>query len=132
MSKKPSFLFVYGTLMKGFKNPTARHLHQTQEFIGEGFFPGLIFKVRFYPGAVYLPEAETKVYGHLFKITQNRDELFNRLDQYEGVGPQFPKPNEFIREIIPVNFDGKQQPAYSYLFNKPYNQYPLISSGNFS
>ncbi|MEQ8524563.1 gamma-glutamylcyclotransferase family protein [Gracilimonas sp.] len=129
---KTNLLFVYGTLMKGFENPVARHLHSTQNFLGEAYFPGLLFKVSFYPGAVCIPDSENKVYGHLFKITQNQKQLLQKLDDYEGIGTQFKQPNEFKRDVIPVFFKGQSLTAYTYLFNAPYNQYPVITSGRFS
>ena len=98
-------LFVYGTLMKGCDNPVARYLHSTQTFIGEGYFPGILFQVSFYPGAEY---------------------------DYEGIGSQFNLPNEFKREIIPVVIEGDTIPAYTYLFNNSYSQFPAIASGRFS
>lgn len=129
---KTDRLFVYGTLMKGFRNPVARHLHSTQHFLGEAYFPGLIFKVSFYPGAVYLPESETKVFGHLFKITQNKKQLLQKLDEYEGIGTQLEQPDEFRRDVVPVFFNGETIHAYTYLFNTSYNQYPVLTSGRFS
>jgi gamma-glutamylcyclotransferase (GGCT)/AIG2-like uncharacterized protein YtfP len=132
MKKEPNKLFVYGTLMKGCDNPVARYLHSTQTFIGEGYFPGILFEVSFYPGAVYLPDSKNKVYGHLFEVKQNKEELLQKLDDYEGIGSQFNLPNEFKREVIPVAIDGKTVSAYTYLFNTSYSQYPAIASGRFS
>ena len=129
---KTDRLFVYGTLMKGFRNPVARYLHATQEFLGEASFSGFLFKISFYPGAVFVPEAESNVFGHLFKIVQNRESLFQKLDDYEGIGTNYSQPNEFRREIINVSFDGNIVTAYSYLFNSTYEKYPLISSGKFN
>jgi gamma-glutamylcyclotransferase (GGCT)/AIG2-like uncharacterized protein YtfP len=132
MDKETDLLFVYGTLMKGFDNPTAQYLHSTQEFLGEASFPGLLFKVSFYPGAVFLPVASSMVHGHLFKIVDNQEELFQQLDDYEGIGSHYPKPHDFKREVIPVYFNGQEVEALSYLFNTSYDHYPVISTGKFS
>lgn len=126
-----SYLFVYGTLKKGFTNPTAQYLHSTQRFIGEAFFPGKLFKVSFYPGAVYLPDFESNVHGHLFEIVSHPDELFKRLDEYEVVGQEFESPHEFRKEVIPIHYSEKTVQALTYLFNIAYDRYPLIPSGLF-
>lgn len=124
-------LFVYGTLKKGFENETAQYLQSTQIFLGKGYFPGLLFQVSFYPGAVYVPNGKTVVYGHFFKIIQHKDELIARLDRYEGVGPEFSQPNEYIRRVIPVTYENKKVKALTYLYNLPFSEYPVIENGVF-
>lgn len=126
------FLFVYGTLKKGFQNETASYLHSTQEFAGSGFFYGVMVRISYYPGAVYLPEKESKVHGHLFRIRDQKEDLFARLDFYEGVGDQFAKPGEFIRSVVPVFMDEKKIPAYTYLLNKDHRVFQQIESGHFT
>ncbi|SMO93946.1 gamma-glutamylcyclotransferase family protein [Gracilimonas mengyeensis] len=131
MASDPVHLFVYGTLKIGCKNPTARFLHSTQKHVGKAHFPGKLFRVSFYPGAVYVPESDNKVYGDLFEITSQRERLFSVLDEYEGIGNTFDAAQEFKRKTIPVHYQGEQIPTLSYLFDQDYSSYPLIESGNF-
>jgi|AntRauTorckE6833_2_1112554.scaffolds.fasta_scaffold19460_4 gamma-glutamylcyclotransferase (GGCT)/AIG2-like uncharacterized protein YtfP len=131
MNREIDLLFVYGTLMKGFTNPVARHLHSTQVFLGEASFPGILFHVSFYPGAVHVPEATSLVHGHLFKIVNNQEELFRKLDAYEGIGGEYDAPHEFKKAVIPIHFSGKTIEAATYLYNTSYDHYPIIPSGDF-
>lgn len=130
-TQDPDYLFVYGTLKKGFNNALANELSSSQTFMGEGFFPGQLFSVSFFPGAVYIPESTEKVYGQVFKLTQNKDELIAALDHYEGYLPDQPEASEFKRAIIPINLGQKVISAFVYLYNKDYSTHTPIPSGTF-
>lgn len=130
--KPPHYLFVYGTLRKGFDNEVACHLHRMQTYVGLGNFPGKLFRISFYPGAVYLPKSDSMVQGDLFKITTKPTSLFSILDEYEGVGSNYPGQPEFERKQIPINFDQQQIHAHCYLFRGDHSKYPLLPSGIFS
>ncbi|MDR9415873.1 MAG: gamma-glutamylcyclotransferase family protein [Gracilimonas sp.] len=130
--KSSTFLFVYGTLKRGFNNQVAEHLHRTQTFVGEGSFPGKLFKISFYPGAVYQPKASTKVYGDLFQITEHADSLFSLLDDYEGIHPNEPETAEFKREIIPIHCKQELIFAHCYVYKGDYSELSIIKSGVFT
>ena len=53
MEAQSPYLFVYGTLMREFENPFATQLRARATFIAEGFFQGKLYRVSWYPGAVY-------------------------------------------------------------------------------
>ncbi|MEZ4934962.1 MAG: gamma-glutamylcyclotransferase family protein [Saprospiraceae bacterium] len=111
------FIFVYGTLKRGHKNPVARHFHLHAEWIGTGKFAGTIKHLGEYPAAIFDPAAESFVHGEIFKMNDPFS-LLKILDHYEGIGPEFPLPHEYIRATCPVTMEGKTIDCWVYLFNR--------------
>lgn len=115
--KMNPFIFVYGTLKRGHENPVAQHFHSHAAWIGEGKFSGVIKDLGEYPGAIFDPSAMSFVHGEIFKMNDPFS-LLKVLDQYEGIGPDFLQPHEYIRTTCPVTMDGKTIDCWVYLFNR--------------
>jgi len=130
MHANADFLFTYGTLMNGFANPFAQRLHSLSTFAGPGSFPGLLYKISWYPGALFDEKSETRVYGELYRIT-DKETLLAELDEYEDVFEDEAK-SLYLRKIIPVQmYDGTIIPSWVYLYNQDTNGLEQIKSGNF-
>ena len=129
---KSDYLFVYGTLLKGFNSYMSKFLDKNSEFVGEGYFNGKLFKVSWYPGAVLSKIASERVYGHIFKI-HDHIKTFKILDDYEGVGEASTEyPNEYRRELIETFLnDGTILRTWVYLYNNPTDHLRLIASGDY-
>ena len=67
MTQNPDYLFVYGTLRPPFVNAFAHFLRQNSQFIGEATFPGLLFDLGDYPGAICKTDVTTQVQGTLLQ-----------------------------------------------------------------
>ncbi len=131
MNTTSDYLFVYGTLRPGFDNAFAQYLRQRSRYVGEGSFPGLLYDLGNYPGAVYQDDSATLVVGSIYDISKNRDAILTYLDYYEGVGPEFEAPTEYIRTIIPVISNDNTFASWIYIYNHPTNGKPLILSGDY-
>src|ERR1700738_1005670 len=97
-------LFVYGTLMRGFDHPMAKLLSRSADFIGQARCRGRLYLVKHYPGLVLSDAPADIVFGELYRL-RARDELLGEFDMYEACGEGFPKPTEYIRQMLPVALD---------------------------
>ena len=130
MTSEAVYLFTYGTLMHGFSNPFAQRLHTLSTFSGKGSFPGTLYKIDWYPGAVYEAENQHRIYGEVYKITAP-EILFPELDEYEDVFEDAEK-SLYLRKIIPVLMsDGLALNCYTYIYNQDVSNLEIIKSGNF-
>lgn len=125
------YLIVYGTLRPAFSNPFARYLRQYSQYVGEVSFPGQLFDLGTYPGAIFLPHSPTNVYGSLYNVSQHKHPLLTYLDDYEGIGEQFEQPQEYVRIIIPIDWAGKTGCCWFYQYNRPIDSKKRIESGDY-
>lgn len=130
MHPNPDFLFTYGTLMQGFQNPFAQRLHTSSTFEGKGSFPGLLYKISWYPGAVYDEKSESSVFGEVYQLT-GKALLLPELDDYEDVLEDEEK-SLYLRKIIPIRMqDGSVLPCWVYLYNQDTTDLEKIETGDF-
>ncbi len=130
-----SCIFVYGTLRQGYENPHARRLRAMAKFLGTATMRGELYLCTGgafpYPAARYLPEAETLVVGEIYDL-HHGEEILHELDRYEGVGPEFPEPQEYVRVIVSVLWNGRPCVTWCYLANHPLASSNRIPSGDFT
>ncbi|MBR0870267.1 gamma-glutamylcyclotransferase [Bradyrhizobium tropiciagri] len=124
-------LFVYGTLMRGFDHPMAKLLSANADFVGAAQCRGRLFLVKHYPGLVLSDDPADIVHGELFRL-RARDAMLGEFDMYEACGEGFPPPTEYVRQMMQVTLaDGSVREAWTYLYNWPVTDLPLIASGRF-
>lgn len=131
MIQNPDYLLVYGTLRPPFTNEAAQFLYQHSCYLGEATFPGLLFDMGSYPGAIYRAQAATQVQGTLYNIGAKKAAILYYLDDYEGIGSHYALPHEYIRTVITARFNKEQVDCWIYLFNLPTAQKQLITSGDY-
>ncbi len=125
------YLFVYGTLMRGFDHPMAQLLSQAADFIGEARCRGRLYLVKHYPGLVLSDDANDIVFGELFRLRRPLESL-REFDMYEACGEGFAEPTEYVRRMLQVTLDGGAvSEAWTYLYNWPVDRLPRIASGRF-
>lgn len=132
MNPNPDFLIVYGTLRPPFDNLFAQYLRQRGRCVGEGTFAGQVFDMSGYPGAIYQATSGSRVCGTVFNISNQKAAILTYLDYYEGVGEQFDQPTEFVRAVVPVEFNEQTADCWVYLYNLPTDVKPVIESGNYA
>ncbi|GAB3895376.1 hypothetical protein GCM10028803_11830 [Larkinella knui] len=98
----------------------AHTLRQNSRLIGPGFFPGLVYDLGTYPGAVYDPSSGSHVHGEIYSVPET---LLPTLDEYEG--------DEYVRTIVPVETATGFIDCLVYLFNQPTDSFPPIASGRY-
>lgn len=125
------YIFVYGSLRKGFSSPVRSVLDDHAEFIGEAIFQGKLYQIDWYPGVVSSGESNDIVYGEVYKIIEEKVVL-STLDRYEGCTPLDPKPHAFVRKKMPIQLkkDGERM-AWIYLYNLPVDDKVYIPSGDY-
>lgn len=130
MAADTKFLFTYGTLMRGFPNPFAQRLHSLSTFEGSGTFPGSLYKISWYPGAIYDEDADSQVYGEIYRL-EEKEILLKELDEYEDV-LEDEILSLYVRKIIPIRMqDGTLISCWVYLYNQDISSLQKIESGNF-
>ncbi len=132
MTQNPDFLIVYGTLRPPFDNTFSQYLRQRGRYVNEGSFTGQAFDMGSYPGAIYQEASNSRVYGSVFDISNQKAAILTYLDYYEGVGDQFEQPTEYIRSVVPVQFNDVTADCWIYLYNLPTDDKPLIESGDYA
>ncbi|MFY7890948.1 MAG: pyruvate carboxylase [Spirosomataceae bacterium] len=124
------FLFVYGTLRKGYGNELHKLIDRNSELVGIGTYQGKIYNIGEYPGIVASDNAEDKVVGELYKLT-NSLRLLRILDEYEEFYYENEKESVFLRQTINVVAEGQSYEAYGYLYNASIDGLARIESGDF-
>src|SRR5690606_13566713 len=94
-----NYIFVYGLLKSMYENDAARFIRSNCDFVSAGSFPGMLFDLGTYPGAVFLADSTSRVYGEVFEIIQNQEELVKYLDVFEGLSEENEQPYEYERVI---------------------------------
>jgi gamma-glutamylcyclotransferase (GGCT)/AIG2-like uncharacterized protein YtfP len=130
MTDTSEFLFTYGTLMQGFDNPFAERLRAHSELKGHGYFHGSLYKISWYPGAIYDERSASRVYGEVYQLS-GKEALWKELDAYEDVSDD-ETISLYLRRIIPVTMtDLSVIACWTYLYNQSLEGLSLIPDGDF-
>lgn len=122
------FLFVYGTLMRGFSNPFAKKLKQEAVWCEKGLFTGQLFDLGEYPGAVYRQDTTTTVRGEIWQL-HDFQKTIATLDIYEGIHEKEP---EYVRQLIPILCEsGIQTHCWVYIYCQSTHLFQPILSGDY-
>ena len=126
----PIYLFTYGTLMQGFDNPFATQLHENSIYEGKGHFPGMLYLISWYPGAIYDANAGSNVHGDIFRLS-SPETLIPQLDEYEDVFED-EKSSLYLRKSIAVTTESSMSiNCWVYLYNQSVAGLEHISDGRF-
>ena len=129
--RDPSHLFVYGTLRSDTGTEWARLLASSAQRFGVGRVRGGLFQLDGYPGMVLRPDGNEWITGELYRITDPVS-VWPVLDEYEGCGPDDPRPHEFERRVVQVRReDGTRLSAWAYVYRLDPAGKPRIPSGDY-
>ena len=130
VAKPTPLLFVYGTLMKGFREDWQRKVEA--EFVRIGTIRARLYDLGDYPGARVLgAELGQRVSGELYRLRDPKLAL-KILDKYEEFSPLEPKKSLFVRELVSVTLeDGRKKRAWAYLYNRGMANAKLIPTGRY-
>jgi len=81
------YLFVYGTLRRGLRNPWARYLAEKARWLDQARLAGRLYDLGRYPGLRRSSKAADWVVGDLYRLPEEQDrwaEVLRALDEYEG------------------------------------------------
>ncbi|MGL5891799.1 MAG: gamma-glutamylcyclotransferase family protein [Bacteroidia bacterium] len=117
--KKPEYLFVYGSLRRNAKNSVLDEVRPHLNYMGAASFPGILFDLGEYPGAILSDDNSVKIKGELYAISDHRNDVFRTLDEYEEYFRDNISKSLFIRKRVDVNlYGGKKVNSWVYLFNE--------------
>ena len=123
------FLFVYGTLLRGFASLESWQRRVRAEFAGRGRIKGKLYDLGEYPGAI--TDSEHLVRGELYEL-RNPGNAVKILDEYEWYSPLHPERSLFVRAVTPVVMDnGGEKEAWVYFYNGQVDERKLIAGGDY-
>ena len=95
MTTDPEYVFVYGTLKKGFGN---HRLLAEAEYVGPACVKGHLISLGGFPGLIYNPHEVTQ--GEVYRVTSATQ--WERLDRLEGFNKEAPSAgsNMYLRRSI--------------------------------
>lgn len=115
MVRKPTYLFVYGTLLSGAGHPMGRMLQRNARFIGAGSVRARLYDFGWFPGAVLSDDDRDCVVGELYALSGGQ-RLIDWLDRYEVTAPQGPRPALNDRVEVEVQLaTGRAVTAWMYV-----------------
>ncbi|SKC15187.1 gamma-glutamylcyclotransferase family protein [Dyadobacter psychrophilus] len=130
MDAYTTHLFTYGTLMRGFDNPFAERLQNNSVYEGKGYFPGLLYLISWYPGAIYDADSVSKVHGEIYRLS-TFEAVIPELDDYEDVFED-EQSSLYVRKTVSIiKESGETINCWVYLYNQPVTGLPLIEEGCF-
>lgn len=129
MNSNCKYLFIYGTLLDA-DNEFGAYLRANSSPVATGSFPGMLYDMGEYPGAIHQPDTGSQVYGKILKLANN-PEVLKTIDRYEGFGEGEQQPNLFIRQVIAVTTYIGVIDCWVYTYNLSTDGFPQIPSGKY-
>ncbi|MCW3116990.1 MAG: gamma-glutamylcyclotransferase [Chitinophagaceae bacterium] len=130
-SAKVYHLFVYGSLLSGFKSAAYEYVSRYFTLISPAKIRGKLYDMGEFPAAVPTQE-EIFITGELYLI-KNESEFswaLGQLDDYEGVTIEPGEVQLYRRELTGVYYDNELTNAWVYWYNGDVSNRPVVESGD--
>ncbi|MCB1178644.1 MAG: gamma-glutamylcyclotransferase [Leptospiraceae bacterium] len=124
MEIEKEYIFVYGTLRRGFKVGARSFFENFTKFLSVGYIQGKLFEVSFFPALIQSNNQNDKVSGEIYEIIKEKERFFRRIDYYEGSMYERKKINV-------ISLEGDQIQCWVYLYIKPVTKLEEIPSGDY-
>ena len=124
-------LFVYGSLMSGFKSPAYEYISRFFNLTGKAKVKGRLYDMGEYPAAIPASD-DVFIQGELYQV-KNEAEFswaIGQLDDYEGITPEPGEEPLYRRELASIIIDDKTVTAWIYWYNGSIAGRPAIPSGD--
>lgn len=126
---KKTYLFVYGTSLKGLGNSEFLEMPERAKFLGNGTFHGTLHDIGPYPALTESKNGtKSTVKGEVYELDEPWTVL-GTLDIIEGCNDSYPERSLFQRAEKSVQLNGETIAAQVYLYNQSVEDMPLIESG---
>lgn len=127
------FLFVYSSLLRGFKTPEYDYVSKYFDFVGNARTRGILSDAG--DMLVGSPVNDDRfIYGELYKVRQPDMFAFaiGQLDDYEGIHPaEGEPPASYVRASTSVILPGgKMVDSWVYWYSGSVDGLPVVESGN--
>lgn len=130
MQNNSQFLFVYGSLLSGFKSPAYEYLFRYFNYVNEASVTGTIYDMGNYAVATGTDSGRI-IKGELYEIKDPNELSFvlAQLDDYEGLYPddEQEKP-QYIRSLTEAKLgNGTAVQAMVYWYNGDVANQPIVN-----
>jgi gamma-glutamylcyclotransferase (GGCT)/AIG2-like uncharacterized protein YtfP len=125
------YLFVYGSLRKGFQSEAYQYISTYFELVGTAKTKGFLIDMGDYPAGIPT-DSENYIIGELYKL-KNENEFnwaFAQIDDYEGVIVEANEVPGYERIITKVVQEEATVSAWVYWSTAAVNGKPVITSGD--
>lgn len=130
VAQMSEYLFVYGSLKRGFGGKEASELANQMKWIGTAQVPGRLYDLGKYVGAIVEKDLDLFVKGELLEIPDSS--VLKRLDEYEEYNPARVLSCLFVRQQVRARVeDGRHVDAWIYVYNRDPGDAPVIASGEY-
>jgi gamma-glutamylcyclotransferase (GGCT)/AIG2-like uncharacterized protein YtfP len=121
--RTPTSIFTYGTLMSTATCDVGRAeraaMGRCARLNGPASLRGRMYDVGLYPAAVPTPLALSWIYGEIWQLPPDNDDLLAMLDRYEGCGPGCDPVPPYRRTRVSVRTrDGRRVRTWMYVWNR--------------
>ena len=130
MMDNTKYLFVYGSLRSGFRNPAYGYLTKFFHLLGEGLVKGRIYFNGTTPVAVPTTD-DHHISGELYELnkTDEFEWAIGQLDDYEGLNVMPGEKPKYRRDLVEVSMKGEITRSWIYWYNGDVAGMPEIESG---
>jgi len=132
MQPQSHFLFVYGSLLSGFKSPAYEYISKYFELKGNATVKGTIYDMGTFPVGTS-DDTGRFIKGELYEIRNPKELSFvlAQLDDYEGLYPDEGEEVYYRRELVSTTLgNGDIIDAWVYWYNKGVEGRPVVESDN--
>lgn len=131
MNHKSEYLFVYGTLRRGFRLHR-RLAKDSVRYVGKGKIRGQLYNLGAYPGVYPVSSNAAEVQGELYELLRPESQL-RKLDAEEECIPGRPQDSLFTRRMTRVRLDdGQHLEAWAYFLPRKPVKARTIAHGDYS
>jgi len=118
------FIFLYGSLMRGFEMHEGLDLPSMTVFLGEARCKGTLYDLGKYPGMTL--EGNGRVRGELYRV--RNENAMDVVDRHEGYYPESRRESTYVRRL--EEMVDRDLMAWVYVYNGPTNGQDVIDSGS--
>src|SRR4051794_26293550 len=126
------YLFVYGSLRKGFHHPAYEYVSSYFTFVTESKVKGRLYDLGEHPAAIPTTD-ENYIKGELYEAKNAEDFVWaiEQLDVYEGVDAEEGEGEPlFKRELTEATHGNTTITAWIYWYNKSLANHNFIPTGD--
>ncbi|MDZ7687743.1 MAG: gamma-glutamylcyclotransferase family protein [Halobacteriales archaeon] len=118
------FIFLYGSLMRGFEMHEGLDLPSRTDFLGEAKCKGTLYDLGGHPGMTL--EGNGRVRGELYRV-RNKSAI-DIVDRHEGYYPESNRESTYVRRL--EEMIDRDLKAWVYIYNGPTEGHDVIESGS--
>ncbi|KAA3620093.1 MAG: gamma-glutamylcyclotransferase [Calditrichaeota bacterium] len=125
---EPTYLFVYGTFLKGMAHSSFLDASNRAQFISEATISAQLYDTGAFPAA--LLSRTNDLQGEIYQLNEPWTVL-STIDFIEGFNLEHPKRSLFKRETCRAKNGNQSWEVQVYIYNQSVESLPRIESGSY-